>query len=181
MRVLVHDRTDGLSNQLVSYAQSRLSRLSRHFDRIVDVEVDFERESRRGSNPDCSVWITVHTHGRRHPLAHANEKAADPRAALDLALDKVDRQVVKLKEKIKLDRKRAAMTTPEDRENDDAELPELERIRLKLQPESLAEAEAALESSRHPCYVFLEEMSGMVNVCFRRPDGGLTVIEPVVN
>ncbi|HKA11403.1 MAG TPA: ribosome-associated translation inhibitor RaiA [Candidatus Dormibacteraeota bacterium] len=180
MRVLVHDRTDGLSNQLVSYAQSRLSRLSRHFDRIVDVEVDFERESRRGSNPDCSVWITVHTHGRRHPLAHASEKAADPRAALDLALDKVDRQVVKLKEKIKLERKRAAMTTPEDGESDDAELPELERIRLKLQPESLAEAEAALESSRHPCYVFLDETSGMVNVCFRRPDGGLTVIEPVV-
>ena len=180
MRVLVHDRTDGLSNQLVSYAQRRLSRLSRHFDRIVDVEVDFERESRRRSSPDCSVWITVHTDGRRHPLAHANEKAADPRAALDLALDKIDRQVVKIKEKIKLERKRAAMTAPKDGEPDDAMAPELERIRLKLQPESLAQAEAALELSRNPCYVFLDETSGMVNVCFRRPDGGLTVIEPVV-
>jgi len=179
--VLVHDRTDGLSSQLASYAQRRLSRLSRHFDRILDVEVDFERESRRGSNPDCSVWITVHTDGRRHPLAHANEKAADPRVALDLALDKIDRQVVKLKEKIKLERKRAAMTAHADGDQDDAaEAPELERIRLKLQPQSLAEAEAALDSSRHPCYVFLDEASGMVNVCFRRPDGGLTVIEPVM-
>jgi len=179
--VLVHDRTDGLSSQLASYAQRRLSRLSRHFDRILDVEVDFERESRRGSNPDCSVWITVHTDGRRHPLAHANEKAADPRVALDLALDKIDRQVVKLKEKIKLERKRAAMTAHADGDQDDAaEAPELERIRLKLQPQSLTEAEAALDSSRHPCYVFLDEASGMVNVCFRRPDGGLTVIEPVM-
>ena len=177
----MHDRTDGLSSQLASYAQRRLSRLSRHFDRILDVEVDFERESRRGSNPDCSVWITVHTDGRRHPLAHANEKAADPRVALDLALDKIDRQVVKLKEKIKLERKRAAMTAHADGDQDDAaEAPELERIRLKLQPQSLAEAEAALDSSRHPCYVFLDEASGMVNVCFRRPDGGLTVIEPVM-
>lgn len=178
--MLVHDRTDGLSNQLARYAERRLARLSRHFDRILDVEVDFERESRRGSNPDCSVWITVHTDGRRHPLAHANEKAGDPRAALDLALDKIDRQVVKIKEKIKLERKRAAMTAHENGDHDDAELPELERIRLKLRPQSLAEAEAALDSSRHPCYVFLDEASGMVNVCFRRPDGGLTVIESVV-
>ena len=176
----MHDRTDVLSNQLASYAQRRLSRLSRHFDRIVDVEVDFQRESRRGSNPDCSVWITVHTDGHRHPLAHANEKAADPRMALDLALDKIDRQVVKLKEKIKLERKRAAMAGPEDGDQDEAELPGLERVRLKLQPQSLAEAEAGLELSRHPCYVFVDETSGMVNVCFRRPDGGLTVIEAVV-
>jgi len=183
VRVLVHDRTDGVSSRLASYAEQRLSRLSRHFDRILDVEVDFERESRRATSRDCSVRITVHTDGRRHPLAQANEKAADPRAALDLALDKIDRQVVKLKEKIKLERKRAAMTAGiagEDSDGEPAGGPDLERIRLKLQPQSLTDAEAGLESSRHPFYVFLDETSGMVNVCFRRADGGLTVIEPVV-
>jgi len=183
VRVLVHDRTDGISSRLAGYAERRLSRLSRHFDRILDVEVDFERLSRRTASQDCSVRITVHTDGRRHPLAQANEKAADPRVALDLALDKIDRQVVKLKEKIKLERKRAAMTagpTAEDQDQEVVEGPELERIRLKLQPQSLTDAEAGLESSRHPFYVFLDEASGMVNVCFRRPDGGLTVIEPVV-
>ena len=179
----MHDRTDGVSSRLAGYAEQRLSRLSRHFDRILDVEVDFERESRRATSQDCSVRITVHTDGRRHPLAQANEKAADPRAALDLALDKIDRQVVKLKEKIKLERKRAAMTAGIAGEGSDGETaggPELERVRLKLQPQSLTDAEAGLESSRHPFYVFLDEASGMVNVCFRRPDGGLTVIEPVV-
>jgi ribosome hibernation promoting factor len=178
--VLVHDRTEGLSNQLVGYAEQRLSRLNRHFDRILAVEVDLDRESKRGSNPDCTVRITVHTDGRRHPLAHAQERAADPRVALDLALDKIDRRVVKLKEKIKLERKRAAMIAGQDGDDEVAEAPELELIRLKLQPQSVSEAEAALESSGHPFYVFLDEASGSVNVCFRRPDGGLTVIEPVV-
>lgn len=176
----MHDRTEGLSNQLVGYAEQRLSRLNRHFDRILAVEVDLDRESKRGSNPDCTVRITVHTDGRRHPLAHAQERAADPRVALDLALDKIDRRVVKLKEKIKLERKRAAMIAGQDGDDEAAEAPELELIRLKLQPQSVSEAEAALESSGHPFYVFLDEASGSVNVCFRRPDGGLTVIEAVV-
>lgn len=176
----MHDRTEGLSNQLVGYAEQRLSRLNRHFDRILAVEVDLDRESKRGSNPDCTVRITVHTDGRRHPLAYAQERAADPRVALDLALDKIDRRVVKLKEKIKLERKRAAMIAGQDGDDEAAEAPELELIRLRLRPQSVSEAEAALESSGHPFYVFLDEASGSVNVCFRRPDGGLTVIEAVV-
>jgi putative sigma-54 modulation protein len=178
--VLVHDRTEGLPSRLVAYAEGRLERLSRHFDRIAEVEVEFERESRRGSNPNCLVQITVRTDGRRHALAHARETGADARSALDVALDRIDRQVVKLKEKIKIERKRAAMTGVGDLEPEEAPGRELERIRLKLQPQTVADAEAALAAGGQPCYVFLDESSGMVNVCYRRPDGGLTVIEPVV-
>jgi hypothetical protein len=43
----------------------------------------------------------------------------------------------------------------------------------------VADAEAALEDGR-AFYVFLDETSGSVCVCYRRSDGGLTVIEPVV-
>jgi len=183
--VLVHDRTEGVSSRLVDYAEQRLVRLGRHFDRVQEAEVEFERESRRGSNPNCVVSITVRTDGRRHPFAHATETGPDARAALDLALDKVDRQVVKLKEKIKIERKRAA-TQPgagledEDTRSERGRGGELERIRLKLHPESIEDAEAALAAGHSPCYVFLDEATGIVNVCFRRPDGGLTVIEPVV-
>ena len=180
----MHDRTDGLSTRLLQYAERRLARLERHFDRVQEVEVEFDSESKRGSNPACAVRITVRTDGRRHALAHAHERAMDARSALDLALDKIDRQVVRLKEKIKIERKRAAMTAAgsADSAGDevDAGVPELERVRVKLQPQSIADAEAALESGRHPVYVFLDEGSGSVNVCFRRADGGLTVIEPVV-
>jgi ribosomal subunit interface protein len=108
VRVLVDDRTEGLPIQMVDYAERRLERLSRHFDRIAEAEVEFERESGRGSGAGWLVQITVRTDGRRHALAHARERAADARSALDVAQDRVDRQVVKLKEKIKIERKRAA-------------------------------------------------------------------------
>jgi putative sigma-54 modulation protein len=167
----------------VDYAERRLLRLGRHFDRVHEVVVEFEDASRRVPHPSCVVRISVRSDGPRLPLTQATESAPDARAALDLALDKVDRQVVKLKEKVKIERKRASQTAGDDVEVDDeqdARRGELERVRLKLQPQSVEDAETALESSPNPCYVFLDEGTGTVNVCFRRPDGGLTVIESVV-
>ena len=118
--------------------------------------------------------------GRRHPLAQARERGTDLKSVLDLALDKIDRQVVKLKEKIKIEKKRPPAVVgagaAAERERDEGP----ERIRLKLRPESITDAVAALDTADQPFYVFLDETSGAVNVCFRRPNGGLAVIEPVV-
>lgn len=181
----MHDRTDGVPTRLVDYAEQRLLRLGRHFDRVQEVEVEFDDEVHRGAKVRCVVQITARADGHRHPVAHATEKAAEPRTALDLALDKVDRQVVKLKEKIKIERKRAAPAAMAavagwDPEADEGHGGEMERVRMKLQPQSVEDAAEALAASPNPCYVFLDEGTGMVNVCFRRADGGLTVIEAVV-
>jgi hypothetical protein len=51
---------------------------------------------------------------------------------------------------------------------------------VKLRAESLEEAEAALESNGHVFHVFLDENSGEINVVYRRSDGSIAVIEPVV-
>jgi putative sigma-54 modulation protein len=177
VKVVVHDRTEALPARVRAYAEQRLLRVARHFDRVVEAEVEFESESRRGPSPFCAVQINVRMDGRRHPLAQARETGTDPKAALDLALDKVDRQVVKLKEKIKVEKKRPAAPVAEvDEERD----PGPERIRLKLRPETLEEAIAGLDTASQPFYVYLDEETGAVNVCFRRPHGGVAVIEPVV-
>jgi ribosomal subunit interface protein len=183
VRVLVHDRTQAIPTRLIGYAERRLERLGRHLDRIAEVELEFETESKRPGSPNCSVQITVRTEGRRHSPAYVHERGLDARATLDTALDKIDRQVIKLKEKMKVERKRAASTaTAGARTEAVAETGggELEHVRLKLQPQSLADAAGALEEGDRAFWVFLDEASGAVNVCFRRPDGGLAVIEPVL-
>lgn len=177
MKVVVHDRTEGLPARVRSYAEQRLLRVARHFDRVIEAEVEFESESRRGPSPFCAVQINLRMDGRRHPLAQAREKGTDPKAALDLALDKVDRQVVKLKEKIKVEKKRPSAQVVE---LDDEPDPGPERIRMKLRPETLADAVLALDTAAQPFYVYLDEETGAVNVCFRRAHGGVAVIETVV-
>ena len=176
----MHDRTERIPDRLVDYAEQRLLRVGRHFDMVQEVEVEFEDESHRGSAPSCMVHITVRADGRRHPVAHVTERAADSRTALDLALDKMDRQVVKLKEKIKIERKRASQLVADEDEADEGGRGELERLRVTLRPQSFEDATEALADSDHPFYVFLDEGTGTVNVCYRRNDGGLTVVEAVV-
>jgi putative sigma-54 modulation protein len=182
VRVVVHDRTEELPARVREYAEKRLLRVGRHFDRVVEAVVEFAKESRRDGNPFCSVQIVVHMDGRRHPLAQARDRGPDVKAVLDRTLDKVDRQVVKLKEKIKIEKKRAAAQASRPDQQDQAAPrdPGPERFRMKLKPQALAEAEAALAQSPHPFYVFLDEDSGEINICYRRRDGGLAVVEPVV-
>jgi putative sigma-54 modulation protein len=177
VRVVVHDRTGELPERLRIYAERKLVRLSRHFDRVLDAEVEFKQERRRSHEPAHVVTITVHMDGRRHAVATAREADLNRQTALDLGLDKVDRQVVKLKEKIK-ERKRpdSAAAVPH---KVSAKSPA--RIRLKLRPQSLQEAEAELrhDESRQ-FHLFLDEDSGEIQLVYRRPDGSVAVIEPVV-
>jgi putative sigma-54 modulation protein len=178
--VLVHDRTEGLPAGLAEYAEGRLSRLSRHFDRITEVEVEFEKESGRGSSPFCSARVTVHTGGRRHPLISANETAGDPRGALDLALDKIDRQLVGFKDRITHRRQAVSPVRVPPVPAAPPRTEEPERLRMKLRPLSLAEASAELMADSQPFLVYVDEDSGEIQILVKRADGSLAVIEPVV-
>jgi putative sigma-54 modulation protein len=203
VKVVLHDRTDGLgpdptrasrglparrrgersdySSALREYAQRKLTRLARHFGRVADAEVDFSEERKRSGLTTTVCRINVHLDGRRAPVLSAHERGADAQSALDLALDKIDRQVVKQKEmrthrKMTVSPMRAPMPDERDREGSS----EPERIRMKLHPMSVADAIAELESDRQSFHVFLDEDSGGIQIAFRRSDGSVGVIEPVI-
>lgn len=180
VKVVVHDRTGELPAPLRAYAERKLERLGRHLDLVVEAEAEFDRERRKSQTPAHTVQLIVRTDGRRHPLAQALELAAEPRAAFDLALDKIDRQVVKLKEKIKSARKRggsapapvaAAAAAPEGPE----------RVRVHLRPETMAAAERELDLNGHQFRVYLDEDTGEIGVLYRKADGSVAVIEPVIS
>jgi ribosome hibernation promoting factor len=181
VKVVIHDRTERLPASLRSDAERKLGRLSRHFDRVLEAEVHFEEESRRSRERAVVSRILVHAVGRKTPLLKAAEKAGDEQAALDLALDKIDRQVRKLKEKRRERRivGPAAMTVALN--GHEAPRPaELDIVQRHLKPESLDQARRALEAQEDQFHLYLNEDSGEVNVIYRRADGGLRVIQPVV-
>jgi putative sigma-54 modulation protein len=181
VKVVLHDRTDSLGPELREYAQRKLTRLARHFGKVAETEVEFTEERKRSGLATAFCRITVHLDGRRAPLLSAHESGPDPQSALDLALDKIDRQVVKTKEK-RTHRKavsslRVPQPQPRDVGNDSSEP---ERIRLKLRPMSLEDAISELQSDGQAFHVFLDEESGGIQIAFRRSDGSVGVIEPIV-
>jgi putative sigma-54 modulation protein len=123
----------------------------------------------------------VHLDGRRTPVVYARERAQDPLAALDLALDKIDRQVVAFKEKVTHRRQPTSpVRVPPTPAVDSERSPEPERMRLKLRPMSVSEASAELLADSQPFLVYLDEDSGEIQIMVERADGSLAVIEPVV-
>ncbi|HEY8952551.1 MAG TPA: ribosome-associated translation inhibitor RaiA [Candidatus Dormibacteraeota bacterium] len=180
MKVVLHDRTDVVGADLREYAQRKLTRLAHHFGKVAEADVEFSPVRKRNGLVTVLCRINVHVDGRRTPLLSAHESGADPQAAFDLAFDKIDRQVVKLKEK-RTTRKKAvsAVRVPEQDDGREKET-EPERIRLKLRPVSVQEAISELQSDGQSFHVFLDEDSGMIEIAFRRSDGSVGIIEPVV-
>ena len=180
MKVVLHDRTDLLGPDLREYAQRKLTRLAHHFGKVAEAEVEFSPERKRNGLTTVLCRINVHVDGRRTPLLSAHEKGADPQAAFDLAFDKIDRQVVKLKEK-RTNRKKATspVRVPQLEEGKEKST-EPERIRMKLRPMSVEDAISELQSDGQSFHVFLDEDSGLVEVAFRRTDGSVGIIEPIV-
>ena len=181
MKVVLHDRTDGVGQEVRETAERKLTRLVRHFGKVADADVDFSEERKRSGLATIVCRINVHLDGRRTPVLSAHERGADAMSALDLALDKIDRQVIKYKDKV-THRKKALspLRIPAADDAGEARSPEPERIRMKLRPMSIAEAVAELEADGQAFHVFLNEDSGAIEIVARRADGTIAVIEPIV-
>ena len=182
MKVVLHDRTNGLGQEVRDGAQRKLTRLERHFGKVLDAEVEFSEERKQSDLTTFVCRITVHLDGRRAPVLHARERGTDPLAALDVALDKIDRQVVAFKEKV-THRRQATSPVRVPEEIEVAAPPsssEPERMRLKLRPMTVSEASSELLADSQPFLVYLDEDSGEIQIMVRRADGSLAVIEPVI-
>ena len=181
MKVVLHDRTDGVGQEVRETAERKLTRLERHFEKVADAEVDFSEERKRSGLATIVCRINVHLDGRRTPVLSAHERGADAMSALDLALDKIDRQVVKYKDKVTHRKKPvSALRVPAEDGVGEARSPEPERIRMKLRPMSISEAVSELEADGQAFFVFLNEDSGAIEIVARRADGTVAVIEPIV-
>ena len=74
------------------YVVSKLDRINRHFDHVIDVNVVLAVDKLRHK-----AEVNLHTRGKD---IHVEATEADMYAAIDALIDKLDRQVVKHKEKI---------------------------------------------------------------------------------
>ncbi len=82
---------------LRSYVETKLSRIHRHFDQVIDIKVlmtvDNHKEKERRQHVECNI----HVKGKD---MFAESTHADLYAAVDELMDKLDRQVVRYKGRI---------------------------------------------------------------------------------
>jgi putative sigma-54 modulation protein len=92
MRIEISGHQIDVTQALRDYVQTKLQRLERHADNLLDVHVILSVDKL-----DQKADATINAAGR---TLHAESVAADMYAAIDLLADKLDRQVLKHKEKL---------------------------------------------------------------------------------
>jgi putative sigma-54 modulation protein len=80
-----------ITTSIREYVTSKLTRINRHFDHVIDVEVIMTVEKL-----DQKVEANVHLSGKD---IHVQANDGDMYAAIDDLMDKLDRQVIKHKER----------------------------------------------------------------------------------
>lgn len=81
---------------LKAYVESKLGRITRHFDQVVDVKVILTVDATKDKDQSQKAECSIHVKGKD---LHAECVHADLYAAIDELADKLDRQVLKHKDK----------------------------------------------------------------------------------
>jgi putative sigma-54 modulation protein len=91
MRIETHSQQIEVTPALRDYVQAKMTRLERHFDQPIDARIVLGLEKAE----QCAE-ATINVAGR---TMHADASGVDMYAAIDLLVDKLDRLLMKHKEK----------------------------------------------------------------------------------
>ncbi|MBI2230230.1 MAG: ribosome-associated translation inhibitor RaiA [Deltaproteobacteria bacterium] len=99
VKVSVTFRHTQPTDALKDYAREKIHRFGKYFSRPLAAHVVLAVESK-----ECQIAeVELHAHGT---IIHGKEQTLDLYSAIDLVMDKIERQIKKRKEKIKLNRRR---------------------------------------------------------------------------
>jgi putative sigma-54 modulation protein len=98
MNLLLSGHHLELTPAIRAYVESKLDRVIRHFDQIVEIAVTLgvERPSEKDRRQKAEVNLRV-----KGDTIHVESCAENVYAAVDLLVEKLDRQVIKFKGKVK--------------------------------------------------------------------------------
>ena len=82
---------------LREYVLTKLERVTRHFDQVVDVTVQLSVEKKKEKERRQRAEVTLHIKGKDIFVEQSNE---DMYAAIDQLMDKLDRQVCRHKDRL---------------------------------------------------------------------------------
>jgi putative sigma-54 modulation protein len=182
MQVTVKGRHMTITDSLRDYAEEKFGRVSKVYDADPSVAEVVLHVEKNKSNPARHVAeVTLRLKGH---VVRAEEASDDMHAAIDLAADKVERQMRKYKTKVIDKRNRAEVsvkTAAGDTDLAEVPIPEPEVVKVKtldVRPMSEEEAILQLELLGHDFFVFRHADSELVNVLYRRNDGDFGLIQP---
>jgi putative sigma-54 modulation protein len=191
MKTNVKARNLELSPRMKADIERKLQRLDRISHPEAEATVELIANASRANDQSHVAEVTLVNDGTVMRSASAG---ANPLAAIDALLDKLERQVVRNKERPRSGRGRTADATraitarealgtlAPDEKDAGVEAPTIVKIkRFDMVPMFEEDAIDRMEELGHEFFVFLNADSERINVLYRRTAGDYGLIEPVVD
>jgi len=157
------------------YAEEKLKRLKKYIDDPVDARVILSVEKFRNT-----AEINLSSNGLS---VNGKEEEKDMHVAIDNAIEKIERQLKKHKERVRDLKTNAARggepgleALPEEGE----EIPDfkvVETRKIVLEPMSIEDAVLEMETTKNHFLVYRDSLTENVNVICRRDDGKFLLLE----
>ena len=182
MRTIVKGKNIEVSEAVRSHAERKFARVERVLDERSDALVELSIEQHRSSDDSRIAEVTLVINGR--PL-HTRAAAATHEAAIDIVIDKVERQAVNHRAKPRLRARPIEEKQLLQRLADGTAEPGRERRIVKtkrfgIQPMFEEDAVAEMEELGHSFFLFVNAENERLALLYRRSDGDYGVIEPVI-
>lgn len=189
MRTTLKARNLELDDRLRAQIDRKLQRLDRVAHPDAEATVELIANASRANDVSHVAEVTLVSNGS---VMRSVSAGATPMAALDTLLDKLERQIVRAKERPRRTHLRAADEAEEvlAREGEGSlgaddgaaeQVPSVVRIkRFDMEPMFEEDAIARMDELGHAFFVFLNAESNRICVLYARRDGTYGLIEPVV-
>jgi ribosomal subunit interface protein len=192
MNLTIRSHHTTLDDGLREHAEKKLARIERLLPRVDDVIVEVEHEETRAAAHRYAVQVTVHSGGS---ILRGEERAADPKIALDLATEVVSRQArrhgKRLHARHRTGQNKEAVAAsvmppvapePDERAPEDAAeyiLGKVVRVKeFEAKPMSEEEALAQMDLLGHDFFLFLDVRTKEFAVLYKRRDGDYGLLTP---
>jgi putative sigma-54 modulation protein len=177
MKVRIEERHMEQSDALREYAIQKSESLQKFFDGIISVEVTMDVEKERR-------LVTVFAHLINKKVAKASAESDDMYVSIDSAMDKLERQLKKIKEKLK-DKHKGEIDDDGSVRSGYFSSDETDREIVKTdiyfkKPMTPDEAAMQLDSYQQDFLVFVNSNNDQVNIIYQRDDGQYGLIDPQI-
>lgn len=176
MNIQITVRNVELTDAIRSYVEKKVSKVKKYFEQVIEIHVVLDVQK--------NVHIAEILVNAKGVFLKGIEKSEDLYASIDLAMDKIERQLVKYKEKLK-SKKLLEKKFEEPLKLDVYEIESFNdkpvsiiTKEIPVKPMDIEEAVMQMDLLNKNFFVFRNAKNSEVNVVYRRDDGNIGLIQP---
>jgi ribosomal subunit interface protein len=160
------------------YAEKKISRLERYFNEAPNANVHVNLKVYQDKTSKVEVTIPL-----PELVLRAEERNQDMYAAIDLIVDKLERQIRKHKTKVNRKLREQGSTkelfsvNEEPNAEEESELPIVRTKQFSLKPMDSEEAVLQMNLLGHNFFIYTDAETNATNIVYRRKDGKYGLIE----